>query len=157
MLNKATLIGRLGNDPEVRYMPNGNPVANISLATTRRWKDKQTNERVESTDWHRVIFFNRLAEIVGEYVKKGSQIYIEGRLQTRSWEKDGQTHFTTEIIASEMHMLDSKKDDGYNAHNTPSSTTRTPRGNNNSSSAPPPQSVMPPVPDYADFDDDIPL
>jgi len=89
MLNKVTLIGRLGADPEVRYMPSGGAVANISLATNFRWKDKQTGEKKESTEWHRVVFFNRLAEIVGEYLKKGGQIYVEGRLQTRKWQDQG--------------------------------------------------------------------
>jgi len=109
MLNKVTLIGNLGADPEVRFMPSGGSVANISLATTRRWKDKQTGERKEATEWHRVIFFNRLAEIAGEYLKKGSQVYVEGRLQTRKWQgQDGQDRYTTEILAQELHMLGSR-------------------------------------------------
>lgn len=109
MLNKVTLIGNLGADPEVRYMPTGGAVANISLATTFRWKDKQSGEKKEATEWHRVIFFNRLAEIAGEFLKKGSQIYVEGRLQTRKWQtQDGQDRYTTEIIATELHMLGSR-------------------------------------------------
>lgn len=109
MLNKVTLIGNLGTDPEVRYMPTGGAVANISLATTFRWKDKQSGEKKEATEWHRVIFFNRLAEIAGEFLKKGSQIYVEGRLQTRKWQtQDGQDRYTTEIIATELHMLGSR-------------------------------------------------
>ncbi|MEY3786994.1 MAG: hypothetical protein RLZ75_1201, partial [Pseudomonadota bacterium] len=108
MLNKVTLIGRLGADPEVRYMPTGGAVANITLATNFRWKDK-AGEKKESTEWHRVVFFNRLAEIAGEYLKKGGQVYVEGRLQTRKWQgQDGQDRYTTEIIATEMHMLDSR-------------------------------------------------
>ncbi|MEQ1530504.1 MAG: single-stranded DNA-binding protein, partial [Methylococcales bacterium] len=100
MLNKVTLIGNLGADPEVRYMPAGGAVTSISLATTRRWKDKQSGERKDATEWHRVIFFNRLAEVAGEYLKKGSQVYVEGRLQTRKWQgQDGQDRYTTEIIA----------------------------------------------------------
>ena len=109
MLNKVTLIGNLGADPEVRYMPSGGAVANVSLATTFRWKDRDTKEKKESTEWHRVVFFNRLAEVVGEYLRKGSQIYIEGRLQTRKWkDKDGIERYSTEIIATEMQMLGGK-------------------------------------------------
>ncbi|TAL42708.1 MAG: single-stranded DNA-binding protein, partial [Methylovulum sp.] len=109
MLNKVILIGNLGADPEVRYMPAGGAVTTIGLATTRRWKDKQSGERREATEWHRVVFFSPLAEIAGEYLKKGRQVYIEGRLQTRKWQgQDGQDRYTTEIIASEMHMLGSR-------------------------------------------------
>ena len=98
MLNKVTLIGNLGADPEVRHMPSGGAVTTIRLATTRQWKDKQTGERKESTEWHRVVFFNRLAEIAGEYLKKGGQVYVEGRLRTRKWQaQDGQDRYTTEI------------------------------------------------------------
>lgn len=108
-INKVILIGSLGKDPEVKYMPNGNAVANISVATSETWKDKNTGEQQERTEWHRVIFFRRLAEIVGEYLKKGSKIYIEGKLQTRKWQdKEGKDHYTTEIIANEMQMLDSR-------------------------------------------------
>ena len=109
MINKVELIGNLGADPEVRYMPTGGAVANISLATTFRWKDKTTKEKKDATEWHRVVFFNRLAEVVGEYLRKGSQIYIEGRLQTRKWkDKDGIDRYSTEIIATEMQMLGGK-------------------------------------------------
>ena len=104
-INKVILVGNLGNDPEVRYMPNGNAVANISLATSDSWKDKTSGEQQEKTEWHRVVFFNRLAEIVEQYVKKGSKLYVEGRLQTRSWEQDGVKKYSTEIVASEMQML----------------------------------------------------
>ncbi|GAB5500182.1 MAG: single-stranded DNA-binding protein [Pseudohongiellaceae bacterium] len=107
-VNKAILVGNVGNDPEVRYMPNGNAVANVSIATSDQWKDKNTGEQQERTEWHRVVFFNRLAEIVEQYVKKGSKLYIEGRLQTRSWEQDGVKRYTTEIVANEMQMLDSR-------------------------------------------------
>ena len=111
MLNKVTLIGRLGNDPEVRHMPNGNPVANISIATSRRWKDKQSDEKREETEWHRIVCFNRLAEIVGEHLKKGSMIYIEGRIRTNKWQdQSGQDRLTTEIVAEQMTMLDRKND-----------------------------------------------
>lgn len=106
-VNKVILIGTLGRDPEVKYMPNGQAVANMSLATSESWKDKTTGETQERTEWHRVILFRRLAEIAGEYLKKGSKVYIEGKLQTRKWDKDGQTHYTTEIIGNEMQFLDS--------------------------------------------------
>ena len=107
-VNKVILVGNAGNDPEFRVMPNGNGVANVSLATSETWKDNTTGEQQEKTEWHRVIFFNRLAEIVEQYIKKGSKLYIEGRLQTRSWEQDGVKRYTTEIVASEMQMLDSR-------------------------------------------------
>lgn len=108
-VNKVILIGNLGNDPEVRYTPNGNAVANISLATSETWRDKQSGDLQDRTEWHRVVFFNRLAEIVGEYLHKGSKIYVEGTLRTRKWQdKNGVERYTTEIIGNEMHMLDSK-------------------------------------------------
>ncbi|MGB8338988.1 MAG: single-stranded DNA-binding protein [Burkholderiales bacterium] len=107
-LNKVTLIGNLGKDPETRYMPNGEAVTNITMATTETWKDK-AGEKQEKTEWHRVTFYRRLAEIAGEYLKKGSQIYVEGRLETRKWQdKEGKDRYTTEIIASEMKMLGSR-------------------------------------------------
>jgi len=111
MLNKVTLIGRLGSDPEVRYMPTGGAVTNVSLATTRRWKDRSTGDRREETEWHRIVFFNRLAEVAGEYLKKGSQVYVEGRIQTNKWQdKEGHDRYTTEIIADQMQMLGSKNE-----------------------------------------------
>lgn len=109
-INKVILIGNLGKDPETRFTPvDGKPVTNITLATSESWKDKKTGEQQERTEWHRVVFFNRLAEIAGEYLKKGSKIYVEGSLRTRKWQgQDGQDRYTTEIIASEMQMLDGK-------------------------------------------------
>ena len=105
-VNKVILVGNLGRDPEVRYMPSGSAVANVTLATTESWKDKQTGEKQERTEWHNVVFFNRLAEIAGEYLKKGSQVYVEGSLRTRKWQdKNGNDRYTTEIVASEMQML----------------------------------------------------
>lgn len=104
-VNKVILIGNLGQDPEVRYMPSGGAVANVRLATSESWKDKTSGEQQERTEWHTVVFFNRLAEIVGEYLKKGSQVYIEGSLRTRKWQKDGVDRYSTEIIANEMQML----------------------------------------------------
>lgn len=105
-INKVILVGNLGQDPEVKYLPSGSAVANVSIATTDAWKDKQTGEMQERTEWHRVAFFGRLAEIVGEYLRKGSQVYVEGSLQTRKWQdKDGNDRYTTEIKAREMQML----------------------------------------------------
>ena len=114
-VNKAILIGNVGGDPEVRHMPNGNAVANITLATSDSWKDKNTGQQQERTEWHRVVFFGRLAEVVGDYVRKGSKLYIEGRIQTREWEKDGVKRYTTEIvvdIGGQMQMLDGKQEGG---------------------------------------------
>jgi len=108
-VNKVILVGNLGKDPEVRYMPNGNAVANITVATSETWKDKQTGEPQEKTEWHRVVMFRRLGEIAGEYLKKGSQVYIEGRLQTRKWQDNsGNDRYTTEIVADNMQMLGSR-------------------------------------------------
>src|SRR5689334_9060050 len=108
-INKVILVGHLGQDPEVKYMPSGSAVANVSIATTESWKDKTTGEKQDRTEWHKVVFYARLAEIVGEYLRKGSQIYVEGRLQTRKWQdKNGQDRYTTEIIAAEMQMLGGK-------------------------------------------------
>ena len=164
MLNKVTLIGRLGADPEVRYMPTGGAVANITLATNFRWRDKQTGEKKESTEWHRVVFFNRLAEIAGEYLKKGGQIYVEGRLQTRKWQgQDGQDRYTTEIIATEMHMLDTRSGGttsfggdqqpaGYSAPSSKPAYQPQPAAEQNKSGSMPPS-----PPAYDDFDDDIPF
>jgi len=108
-VNKVILIGRLGRDPEVRYTPDGTAVANFSIATSREWNDKGTGEKREQTEWHRIVAFRRLGEICGEYLSKGSQVYIEGRLQTRDWEdKDGNKRYTTEIVADQMQMLGSR-------------------------------------------------
>jgi single-strand DNA-binding protein len=112
-VNKVILIGNLGRDPETRYMPEGGAVTNITVATSYQWKDKATGDKKEETEWHRVAFFGRLAEIAGEYLKKGSPVYVEGRLKTRKWtDKEGQERYTTEIIADEMKMLGSRGDRG---------------------------------------------
>lgn len=111
-INKVILIGNLGNDPEVRYMPSGGAVTTVSVATSEGWKDKTTGENQERTEWHRVVFFNRLAEIAGEYLRKGSKIYVEGSLRTRKWQdKNGVDRYTTEIVGNEMQMLDGKGGD----------------------------------------------
>ena len=109
-VNKVILIGNLGRDPEVRYSASGSAVANLAVATTRNWKDKTSGEKREETEWHRVVFHERLAEIAGEYLKKGKPVYIEGRLKTRKWEKDGHTNYTTEVIAYEMQLLGSREE-----------------------------------------------
>lgn len=129
-LNKVTLIGYLGHNPEIRYTASGDPVAHVTLATTETWKDKATGEKKEATEWHRIVLYRKLAEIVGQYLKKGSHVYIEGRLQTRKWTaKDGTDRSTTEIIADDMRMLgsrsDSHVDDGHEAH-TATKPGRTP-------------------------------
>ena len=108
-INKVIIVGNLGQDPEVRFMPNGGAVANFTVATSETWKDKQTGEQKEKTEWHRIVMYQRLAEIAGEYLKKGSKVYLEGRLQTRKWQnQQGQDQYTTEIIVNDMQMLDSR-------------------------------------------------
>lgn len=110
-VNKVILVGNLGQDPEVRYLDNGNAVANLSVATSESWKDKNTGEHKEQTEWHRIVIYQRLAEIAGEYLRKGSKVYLEGKLKTRKWtDKDGIERYTTEIVANEMQMLDSRQD-----------------------------------------------
>lgn len=147
-INKVILIGNLGGDPEVRYTPNGSAVANVTLATSESWRDKQSGELQDRTEWHRVVFFGRLAEIVGEYLRKGSKIYVEGSLRTRKWQdKTGTDRYTTEIIANEMHMLDSR---GANAASGAPHAAATPQASN---AAQPTEAVM----DVKDFDDDIPF
>ena len=112
-VNKVILVGNLGRDPEVRYSANGQAVANVTIATSESWKDKTSGEKQERTEWHRLVFFGRLAEIAGEYLKKGAQIYVEGRLQTRKWQdKEGHDRYTTEIVANEMQMLGSRSGAG---------------------------------------------
>ncbi|WGL18219.1 single-stranded DNA-binding protein [Microbulbifer bruguierae] len=113
-VNKVILIGNLGGDPETRYLPSGGAVTNVTVATSETWKDKQTGQNQERTEWHRVVFFNRLAEIAGEYLRKGSKVYLEGSLRTRKWQdkQSGQDRYTTEIVASEMQMLDGRGEQG---------------------------------------------
>lgn len=119
-INKVILVGNLGNDPDIRYTAGGAAVANISVATTDSWKDKETGEQQDRTEWHRVVFFARLAEVVGEYLRKGSQVYIEGRLQTRKWQdKSGNDRYSTEIVANEMQMLGSRGGGGQSNEQAP--------------------------------------
>ena len=168
-VNKVILVGHLGKDPEVRYSPNGGAVANITLATSESWKDKTSGEKQERTEWHRVAFFGRLAEIAGEYLKKGAQIYVEGRLQTRKWQdKEGKDRYTTEIVANEMQMLGSREgrgapadhgdfDQSTNTHSEPmEGGSRAPSGTSaNRPAARAPAAA--PSGGAGDFDDDIPF
>jgi single-strand DNA-binding protein len=146
-VNKAIIIGHLGRDPEVRYSAGGAAIANVSIATTENWKDKQTGETNERTEWHRVVFFGRLAEIVGEYLKKGSQVYVEGRLQTRKWQdQSGQDRYTTEIVANDMQMLGGRAGTGAGAGQS-----------DDFSNAPGKEPVSSGGVPTSDFDDDIPF
>ncbi len=141
-INKAIIIGRLGRDPEMRYTPDGTAVANFSVATSEEWKDKNTGEKKERTEWHRVVAWRRLGEICGEYLSKGRQVYVEGRLQTRSWEQEGVTRYSTEIVATDIQFLGSRND--------------TPGGGQPSRNQPADQGY--PEPPMADTqDDDIPF
>ena len=155
-VNKVILVGNLGADPETRYMPNGDAVANIRLATTESWKDKGTGEKKEITEWHRVVFYRKLAEIVGQYLKKGSSVYLEGRIRTRKWQdKEGQERYTTEIEASEMQMLGGRQNAASSSGGEAEYGGRMP-----SASAPSAQRGSAPVkkaPSFEDMDDDIPF
>lgn len=151
-INKVILIGNVGVDPEVRYMPNGNAVATISIATTESWKDKQSGERQERTEWHRVVCFNRLGEIVGEYIRKGSKVYIEGSLRTRKWQdQQGQDRYTTEIVANDLQMLDGRNNTAM-PDDMPSQqfASTSPAAKQNKSSAPQLDTIE-------ELDDDIPF
>jgi single-strand DNA-binding protein len=146
-INKVILIGNLGKDPEVRYMPSGGAVANVTLATSEQWKDQQSGEQQERTEWHNVVFFGRLAEIAGEYLKKGSKVYVEGSLRTRKWQdKNGVDRYTTEIVARDMQMLDSKAGGTANFSAEAPSRAKAP-----ATPAPAPSQAV------EDFDDDIPF
>lgn len=162
-LNKVILIGNLGKDPETRYAPSGDAICNITVATSETWKDKATGEKKEQTEWHRVVFFGRLAEIAAQYLRKGSQIYVEGRLQTRKWQdKEGQDRYTTEIRGDEMKMLGSRQGAG-----DASSGRQYDAGGYDAPAAsrPSPQPAAPKAPTkssgggagFGDFDDDIPF
>jgi single-strand DNA-binding protein len=157
-VNKVILIGNLGRDPEVRYTPSGAAICNVSIATTRSWKNKESGERVEETEWHRVVFYDRLAEIAGEYLKKGRSVYVEGRLKTRKWtDKDNIERYTTEIIATEMTLLGSRSDaaaggdEGGEAGEAPRRSPPAARP------APAPKPAAKPSTGFDDMDDDIPF
>ena len=144
-INKVIIVGTVGRDPEVKYMPGGSAVVNLSVATSEKWKDKTTGEAKERTEWHRCTFYGRLAEIVGEYIRKGSKLYVEGKLQTRKWQKDGQDHYTTEVICFQMQMLGGKSAEQQEQGETdPAATGAAGKG-------------AAPVDDSAPFDDDIPF
>ena len=153
-VNKVILVGNLGKDPEVRYAPSGDAFANVTIATTRTWKDKNSGEKKEETEWHRIVFNGRLAEIAGEYLKKGRSIYVEGRLRTRKWQdKDGTDKYTTEIIADQMQMLGSREgmggggmDEGGGGGGRPASAPRAA-----------PAAAKKPAGNFDDMDDDIPF
>lgn len=141
-VNRVILVGNLGKDPESRFMPNGDAVCNITVATSEQWKDKNSGEQKEATEWHRVIFFRRLAEVAGQYLKKGSQVYIEGKLKTRKWQdKDGQDRYTTEIHADEMKML-GKREGGQQEERQQQEKPSSPASGGGN---------------FNDFDDDIPF
>ena len=166
-VNKVILIGNLGKDPEVRYAPSGSAICNITLATSRNWKDKTSGERQEETEWHRVVFFDRMAEVAGEYLKKGKSVYIEGRLRTRKWtDKEGVDKYTTEVMADRMEMLGSREGGGGGGGDEGYSEPSAPRGEAPRRSAPPPRPPAPapraaPAPKsstgFDDMDDDIPF
>ena len=175
-INKVTIVGNLGQDPETKYMPSGGAVTNISVATSESWKDKQTGQPQERVEWHRIVFFNRLAEIAGEYLKKGSQVYVEGALRTRKWQdQSGNDRYTTEIVGSEMQMLGGRQgggggmggDAGYDQSYAPQAPSQAapqqqyaapqqqaaPVARPQAAPAPAPQ----PAPGMDSFDDDIPF
>lgn len=156
-VNKVILIGNLGGDPDVRYLPNGNAVANITLATTDSWKDKQSGQMQERTEWHRVVFFGRVAEVIGEYARKGSKLYVEGRLQTREWEKDGIKRYTTEVVVDmggQMQLLDGRGQGGDAPAPRQSAPRQQPQQQRPQQQ---PAEQAQATPDYDSFDDDIPF
>ena len=154
-VNKVILVGNLGADPETRFMPNGDAVANVRLATTESWKDKQSGEKREITEWHRVVFYRKLAEIVGQYLKKGSAVYVEGRIRTRKWQdKEGQERYTTEIEANEMQMLGGRSGGASSSGGEAEYGGSMPSaGASGSSRAAPAKKA----PSFEDMDDDIPF
>ncbi len=158
-INKVILVGNLGRDPETRYLPDGGAVTNVSIATTDTWKDKTSGEKKEATEWHRVVFFNRLAEIAGEYLKKGSQVYVEGRLRTRKWQdKEGQDKYTTEIVCDTMQMLGGRQGMGEGGgRGADRGDAGEPRGGPPAESRPAPAGAKKPAGKFDDMEDDIPF
>jgi single-strand DNA-binding protein len=158
-INKVILIGNLGGDPEVKYTAGGSAVTNVTIATSENWKDKTTGENQERTEWHRVVFFGKLAEIAGEYLKKGSQVYVEGRLQTRKWQdKEGQDRYTTEIVANEMQMLGGRGGGGAAAGSSMDNSNRAASGEAPAARAAGSRSSgSKAAAAVEDFDDDIPF
>ncbi|KTD32543.1 single strand binding protein [Legionella moravica] len=155
-INKVILVGNVGVDPDVRYLPNGNAVTTLSLATSETWKDKTTGEKQDRTEWHRVVCFNRLGEIAGEYVRKGSKLYVEGSLRTRKWQdQQGQDRYTTEIIASDIQMLDSKGSSGPSYDDMPQAQPQSaPAQYSNANRQQPAQAAQDA---FDELDDDIPF
>ncbi|MCP5269932.1 MAG: single-stranded DNA-binding protein [Burkholderiaceae bacterium] len=162
-VNKVILIGNLGRDPEVRYAPSGSAICNVTIATSRQWKNKDSGERQEETEWHRVVFYDRLAEIAGEYLKKGKSVYVEGRLKTRKWtDKDGVEKYTTEIIAQEMTMLGGREGGGGGGYGGDDGGMGESRDSRPARSAPAPRAPAPKPAaksstGFDDMDDDIPF
>ena len=161
-VNKVIIVGNCGQDPETRFMPSGGAVTNLSIATSESWKDKTSGEPQERTEWHRVVFFNRLAEIAGEYVKKGSKLYVEGSLRTRKWQgQDGQDRYTTEIVASEMQMLDSRGGPGGSGgYDSPQGSTgqgSAPKSSNQQAPNQQAPQQQAPQQQAGPFDEDIPF
>lgn len=159
-VNKVILVGTCGQDPETRYMPNGNAVTNLSLATSEQWTDKQTGQKVEKTEWHRVSLFGKVAEIAGEYLRKGSQVYIEGKLQTREWEKDGIKRYTTEIVVDmqgTMQLLGGRPDNAGGDNSTRQQRQPHPQESAARQQPSRPQQAPQPAQDFDSFDDDIPF
>lgn len=158
-VNKVIIVGNLGRDPEVRYTPDGAAICNVSIATTSNWKDKNTGEKREETEWHRVVFYNRLAEIAGEYLKKGRSVYIEGRLKTRKWQdKDtGADRFSTDIVADQMQMLGGREGGGTGGEQNTPNPSGSAEDYRNKRSAPASAPGGSPAPNFADMDDDIPF
>lgn len=171
-INKVIIIGNLGRDPEVRYTPSGAAVCNVSVATTRNWKDKNSGDKVEETEWHRVVFYDRLAEIAGEYLKKGRSVYVEGRLKTRKWaDKDGKDNYTTEIVAEQMQLLGGREgggggnyggqsqggDESFSREAPPETSSRPAARPAASRPAPAPAPAAKSSTGFDDMDDDIPF
>ena len=162
-VNKVILIGNLGRDPEVRYAPSGSAICNVTIATSRQWKNKDSGERQEETEWHRVVFYDRLAEIAGEYLKKGKSVYVEGRLKTRKWtDKDGVEKYTPEIIAQEMTMLGGREGGGGGGYGGDDGGMGESRDSRPARSAPAPRAPAPKPAaksstGFDDMDDDIPF
>jgi single-strand DNA-binding protein len=155
-VNKVSLIGNLGRDPETRFSPDGGAICNFSIATTESWKDKATGEKKENTEWHRIVMYNRLAEIAGEYLKKGKSVYVEGRLKTRKWtDKDGVEKYTTEIIATEMQMLGGREGGGVGQGESSGQQRQTAAPTKDSAASAPAQRKE--SQSFSDLDDDIPF
>lgn len=150
-INKVILVGNLGKDPEVRYTSNGGAVANLTIATSEQWTDKQSGQKQEKTEWHRVVMFGKLGEIAGEYLRKGSQVYLEGRLQTREWEKDGVKRYTTEIVANDMQMLGGRGGSGGSTDFNQDAPAQSAPAQSTPAQAPQQTATA------NDFDDDIPF